>query len=59
MSTTANIPNSKETGKELHKQVRNELPDQGVKDEEELPLNYTGPIPYASAVELGIIDSSK
>lgn len=63
------------TDKEPPEQVLNKLPTQDdvvkllhfstdhsnheVNEEEELPLNYVGPIPYASAVELGIFDFSK
>lgn len=63
------------TDKEPPEQVLNKLPTQddvirllnfsseysicGVNEEGELPLNYTGPIPYAAAVELGIFDFSK
>lgn len=60
------------TDKEPPKQALNKLPtqddvikllhfstDHEVNEEEELPLNYVGPIPYASAVELGIFDFSK
>lgn len=60
------------TDKEPPEQALNKLPTQDdvvkllhfnsnheVNEEEELPLNYVGPIPYASAVELGIFDFSK